>query len=235
MKLRAVIVGVVLALVVASTAYGVGMFNQAQPFQFDPFKTMLVQGSWLSGIGCPTNATVHDGTTPSTFTAGGCPSGDPMDRGTEGLLLAKTGPTSNFAASGAILKNVAGLMLTELGYDIRKPGPASDDRGSHCGAGAPRFNVTTSTGFWFIGCNSPPADSTVTGNGWIRMRWGGTGFTLMGFENGVSLTPVTGIVSSIAIVFDEGQDTGPDEFGLAVLDNIDVNGILVGKGSTSAN
>jgi hypothetical protein len=36
-------------------------------------------------------------------------------------------------------------------------------------------------------------------------------------------------VKSISIVFDEGQDTGPDNFGLAVLDNIDVNGTLVGN------
>jgi len=41
---------------------------------------------------------------------------------------------------------------------------------------------------------------------------------------------VTGEVISLAIVLDEGSDTGPDQFGLAVLDNIDVNGILVGKG-----
>jgi hypothetical protein len=31
-------------------------------------------------------------------------------------------------------------------------------------------------------------------------------------------------------VFDEGQDTDPDFFGLAVLDNIDVNGQLIGTG-----
>jgi hypothetical protein len=31
-------------------------------------------------------------------------------------------------------------------------------------------------------------------------------------------------------VFDEGYDIGPDNFGLAVLDNIDVNGVLVGQG-----
>ena len=37
-------------------------------------------------------------------------------------------------------------------------------------------------------------------------------------------------VSSITIIFDEGQDTNPDYFGLAVLDNIDVNGTLVGRG-----
>ena len=36
-------------------------------------------------------------------------------------------------------------------------------------------------------------------------------------------------MKSITIVFDEGQDTAPDNFGLAVLDNIDVNGTLVGN------
>jgi hypothetical protein len=43
-------------------------------------------------------------------------------------------------------------------------------------------------------------------------------------------------VSSIQIVFDEGQDTGgPDNFGLAVLDNVDVNGTLVGRGDNAGN
>jgi len=37
-------------------------------------------------------------------------------------------------------------------------------------------------------------------------------------------------VKSISIIFDEGQDAGPDNFGLAVLDNIDINGTLVGRG-----
>ena len=37
-------------------------------------------------------------------------------------------------------------------------------------------------------------------------------------------------VDRISIVFDEGQDTGtPDNFGAAFLDNIDVNGTLIGK------
>jgi hypothetical protein len=39
-------------------------------------------------------------------------------------------------------------------------------------------------------------------------------------------------VKSIQIVFDEGTDAagGTDQFGLAVLDNIDVDGVLVGHG-----
>ena len=44
------------------------------------------------------------------------------------------------------------------------------------------------------------------------------------------LVPITGTVKSITIVFDEGTDTGPDNFGLAVIDNVDVNGVLIGRG-----
>jgi len=44
------------------------------------------------------------------------------------------------------------------------------------------------------------------------------------------------VVRSITIVFDEGQDAsgGPDQFGAAVLDNVDVNGTMVGQGDTNA-
>jgi hypothetical protein len=54
----------------------------------------------------------------------------------------------------------------------------------------------------------------------------------MAFTTSGVLTPVTGTVTELAIVFDEGQDPngGPDQFGAAILDNIDVNGVLVGRG-----
>ena len=54
----------------------------------------------------------------------------------------------------------------------------------------------------------------------------------MAFTPAGVLTDITGKeVKSISIAFDEGQDAsgGPDSFGLAVLDNIDVNGTLVGS------
>jgi hypothetical protein len=49
--------------------------------------------------------------------------------------------------------------------------------------------------------------------------------------------PVTSTetVSRIQIVFDEGQDTGPDFFGAAILDNIDINGRVVGQGPVDAD
>jgi len=127
--------------------------------------------------------------------------------------------------------------ITELGYDLRKAQSATTPMGSHCGAGAPRFNVETTAASYFIGCNSPPAVQAVTtSTGWIRLRWGGSATAVMGYNAATGvLENVTGDVKSIQIVFDEGQDTGPDFFGLAVLDNIDVNGTLVGHGEQGAS
>src|SRR5256885_3413013 len=136
------------------------------PFDFDPFRTHLVRARWLRGTGCPTNATTNDGTSAMSRTDGACTTGDPKENPgrIEGLLLVKTGPSSNFAAAGAEMKGVRGLHLTELGYDIRS--------GSHCGAGAPRFNVVTSDGVnHFVGCSSPAGDPMAASTGWRRLRW----------------------------------------------------------------
>ena len=68
-------------------------------------------------------------------------------------------------------------------------------------------------------------------NSWVRLRWDTP--CVMAFNATThAIVPecITGTVQSIAIVFDEGTDTGPDDFGLAVIDNIDINGTLVGRG-----
>ena len=196
------------------------------PFVFDPAGTHLVAAKWLPGIGCPTYAGVSTtgGNKPdSTYTDPACATGDDRDKKVEGLLLAKTGPTPNVAAGGAVITGVERITLTEIGYDIRKPVDFSDTRGSHCGAGAPRFNVTTQDNVThFIGCASPPPVHQKVGNGWLRLRW----------DPATAFPPIApgAQVKSISIIFDEGQDAGPDNFGLAVLDNIDINGTLVGRG-----
>ncbi len=217
-------------------------FFSVRPRAFDPHHTFLVNASWQTGIGCPTDAKVvlfnsnppYNLLPPSRYSDPACLTGDPSDRTNQGLLLAKTGPTLNDAAAVADLVGVKGEFVTELGYDIRKPGAETSlgPSGSHCGAGAPRFDVTLEDGqSFFIGCNSPPATTQIPGQGWIRLRWGGSLGPLQGYSNGVLTAVPTNVrVKSIQIVFDEGQDTGPDFFGLAVLDNIDVNGVLVGHG-----
>lgn len=234
-----------IALILASLAFALtpisapradnddGKF-QVVPGVFDPASTDLVQSTWLSGIGCPTNAGVSTtgGKKPdTTYTDATCPTGDPKDMDNEGLLLVKTGPTPNVAAAGATLEGLPqNLKLTELGYDIRKPDNTADPRGSHCGAGAPRFNVTTSDGIvHFVGCNSPTPVQNAGAPNWLRLRWNAALLA-------AAFPPITAsmTVKSIEIVFDEGQDTGPDLFGAAVLDNIDVNGVLVGRGPSKA-
>ena len=220
-----------------------GSFNVV-PFEFDPGKTNLVSAQWARGVGCPTAATsfIDDPSTPSDFdpiptpyTDPACATGDAQDARVEGLLLVKTGPTPNNASAVAVLNGVKGTVLTELGYDIRKPAAVPlDDRGSHCGAGAPRFNVVSEGVLYFIGCNSPAPTTTTVGTGWIRLEWGTGPATLDAFPAaGGGPVDITGfVVDSISIVFDEGQDAsgGPDQFGAAVLDNINVNGSLVGRG-----
>src|SRR3989442_456346 len=190
--------------------------RQVKAGEFDPAKSFLVRGGWLTGIGCPAGDAA-------------CTTGDSKDNHNEGLLLGKTGPTQNFAAPVAELKNVKGIKnLTELGYDIRKTTAASDARGSHCGAGAPRFTSGPRTGvprrkiLPSLGARHRRARTQTVGSGWLRLRWTGS---------------IAGTVQAIEIVFDEGQDGsgGPDSFGLAVLDNVDVNGKLVGRGSGDGN
>src|SRR5438309_667827 len=162
MKLRTLVVSLAILTLTAGAAYAAVRFS-VRASEFDPAHTFLVQAQWLDGIGCPTNANVSaDGTTTTShYTDLACATGDSSDSHNQGLLLAKTGPTANFASAGADITGVKGITLTELGYDIRKPGALTraDDRGSHCGAGAPRSNVTASDGvtYDFIGCHSGAA------------------------------------------------------------------------------
>src|SRR5437899_10547778 len=60
-----------------------------------------------------------------------------------GLLLSKNGPTATNAAAGVTIAGVKGIVRTELGFDI--------NTGIHCGAGAPRYNVSASEGSHFRG------------------------------------------------------------------------------------
>ena len=244
-RFRPLVITATIATVVAMAVSVYAAVNfQVVPKTSDRGHTFLVNTTWLDGIGCPTNARVANpnadftgisGTSPYTDPA--CPTGDPRDPHNQGLLLAKTGPTSNFAAAQAQLAGVEGVTLTELGYDIRKPGSTADPRGSHCGAGAPRFDIEMQDGSsFFLGCNSPTPVQTSNGSpGWLRLRWGAAGVVTAFNSSTGALEPVTGKVKAIYIVMDEGQDAGPDNFGLAVLDNVDVNGTLVGHGPNNRN
>ncbi len=212
---------VALTVFVATAGTASAKINAVHPWTFDPFGTGLVESNWINHIGCPTNARINtDGGAGSTYTDPACTTEGIRDRNVQGLLLSKVGPTANIASAGASLKGVANEPLTSIGYDIRKHGGSSSPLGSHCGAGAPRFNVVTDFGTHFIGCVSPPPVSETLGLGWTRLAW----------SPAAAFPPVppSAPVRSIDIVFDEGTDTGPDFFGMAILDNVMVNGTSIG-------
>ena len=190
------------------------------PFEFDPDGTNVVAARWKTGLGCPSTGVVPAAPTTTPFSDPGCPTTDPQDRRVEGLLLAKSGPSAINASAGATVLGVTGVRLVEIGYDLRKPDAFTDVRGSHCGADSPRFDIVTQDGTrHVVGCQSPPPIQTTVGS-WIRLRWAPSS----------ALPPITSPVRSISIVMDEGPDAGPDNFGAAVLDNIDINGTLIGRG-----
>src|SRR5437868_7065327 len=100
-----------MAIGTAAWAAGNNDFHEANPNEFDPAHTNLVQGSWLPGLGCPTNASTWSGTgnkADGTYTDKACTTGDAQDKKNEGLILAKTGPTGNVASAYAELKDVKG-------------------------------------------------------------------------------------------------------------------------------
>jgi len=171
-----------------------------KPWVYDPDHLGVSQSSWQPKIGLPD-----------------------AGKSNHGLLLTKTAPTSANAAAGASI-NFQG-KLTELGFDI------SND--SWCGAGAPRFNVYTASGrYYFFGCfygvETPAPDNPT---GWKRVRFDlrpfplGSGFVADSDNNPYVISDFDHVVG-IDIVFDEGTEVGP---GFALLDNIDLNTILIGK------
>jgi Viral BACON domain len=136
-----------------------------------------------------------------------------VDSRQQGLLLSKTSAASNQAQAGVVLRTVEGMTLTELGYDIRN--------GGQCTAMSPRFVVVTSDDVVHkIGCStgtSQPAPAA----GWKRLRFDPT--------NPTQTSPVIqsgSKVKSIYLVLDGGPESGAS---LVVLDNIDINGTLIGK------
>ena len=182
-------------------------------FTFDPTHTGIIVSGWHPGAGEP---------------------GDPDDKANHGLVLQKNGTTATNAAGGAVLKGVAGLSADNgtvaklaLGFDIQD--------NTHCGAGAPRFNVVTTGGLFFVGC-AHGTGVLAPGPGWTRVTfdcatdWFNT--------SGVAGCPAAGsTVIGLAILFDEGTDTplgggvagGIVTPGQTVIDNIKVNTAVIGK------
>ena len=174
-------------------------------FEFDPTKTNHVAAAWVKGLG------ETDASGPNNFA----------------VLVSKSTETAANASSGVVITGAEGIVLSDpsvLGFDIRD--------GSHCGAGAPRFNVVTMDGvLHFLGCQAATTVTTSDGGPAVEPGWTRKKLTPSDLNQAYPAIPTGGIsasntVSSIAIVFDEGTDQG---VGFAILDNININGVFLGR------
>src|SRR6266516_4491284 len=164
----------------------------------------IVTAAWLRGMG------LSD-------------SGGPNDPN-NGLLLSKNGATADCSSAGASIKGVKGMVVTDtfkVGFDYRN--------GGHCGAGAPRFNIDTDQGLFFVGCANAPRKPAPQDPEWTQIR---STITTCGSECFPGSIPVGATINSISIIFDEGtdavnNDSNSEGVGLAVLDNILINEVFI--------
>jgi hypothetical protein len=223
-----VLLAIALSGVTSSLAFGDDDSNgnpQAIPFTFvgtaagctpGAAGSNIVTSAWLDGLGLPDDGSSN--TAPTNR--------DPHS----GLLLSKNGLTSDCSAAGATIEGVKGIVVTELGFDYRN--------GTHCGAGAPRFNLVTEDNvLHFIGgcANATPTPAPQNPLEWSRVR-----FNPASAAQAFPPVAAGAKIKSLSIIFDEGTDTAgtedPRGVGLSVIDNIDVNGKLItGQGNGNGN
>jgi hypothetical protein len=168
---------------------------------------------WLTGSGLPDNGVNNPDTTNAH----------------DGVFMSKNGPTANCSSAYADITGdtTSGPhTLSDLGFDYRL--------GSHCGAGAPRYNVyldAAETQGYFFGCaygthSAAPQDSSE----WERVRFSAAdGFAFGGAPDGQAFSQP---YDHIQIVFDEGTDSPvpPNDaagVGLVVFDNFRISGVTI--------
>jgi hypothetical protein len=205
----------------------VGKAGDCGDFPFEsgipyPAGSNIVTAAWLGGMGLPDNG----GPNSNPLT----PTDNPNKRDPRlGLLLSKNGPSPDCSAAAAEIKGVRGLRVGTtivLGFDYRN--------GGHCGAGAPRFNVVSQPPsgpetFHFVGgcSNGTPTPALQDPTEWTTVRFG----PLQQFP------PILAgsTIKSIDLIHDEGTDTptveSPRGVGLAVVDNIFIDGRVIRSGS----
>jgi hypothetical protein len=119
------------------------------------------------------------------------------------LHLEKNCPTETVAAAGADITGLEGQTLQTASFTLADA--------SQCEGGSPRFNVVTSSGLFFLGCNN--VNPTVNGDGTATYTF--TPATLAAAGNQVPFP--MGTIQSISILIDVQ--------GEADITNIAVNGV----------
>jgi hypothetical protein len=208
-----------------------GEFPPGSPY---PAGARIVTSAWLGGMGLPDNGGSNVGVLPTDT---------PNKRDPRlGLLLSKNATTLDCSAAGARIRGVSGMTVDAtfvLGFDYRN--------GSHCthgpegggGAtgGAPRFNVVVENSATGMKTSHTVGNCNVGTNTTSQQdgEWTTITFTP---ADAVPPIPPGSTIFSITLVFDEGTDQpsanpfslDSSGIGLAVLDNININGEIIRSG-----
>lgn len=123
---------------------------------------------------------------------------------TKTLHLEKNCPTATNAAAGADITGVSGQTFQSAAFTLASA--------TQCQGGSPRFNVDTTTGFFFLGCNN--VTPTTNSNGTTTYTF--TAATLA--AAGQQVPTPTGTIESVSVLIDVQ--------GTADLTNIAFNGKL---------
>ena len=127
-----------------------------------------------------------------------------INKKTKTLHLEKNCPTATNAAAGADITGVAGQTFQSASFTLAST--------AQCQGGSPRFNVTTTTGLFFLGCNN--VTPTANANGTATYTF--TAATLA--AAGQQVPTPTGTVQSVSVLIDVQ--------GTADLTNVTFNGQL---------
>ena len=180
---------------------------------------LAIAPAWGAG-GSPTDLKLHpNGFGPHSYASWKAQQGeaDPQGNANQALYFQKMTATTTNAAGVAVVTGLEGTSASDLQgleWQHRNDG--------HCGAGAPRWNVTVSNSGTqrtvFLGC-AAAAHSNGDQPGWTRDTYDGAALQAQFLPGDV--------IEGLAIIFDEGNDLGQQ--GFVYLDNIKVQGNGFGK------
>lgn len=123
---------------------------------------------------------------------------------TKTLHLEKNCPTATNASAGAEVTGVSGQTFQSASFTLKSA--------SQCQGGSPRFNVDTTTGFFFLGCNN--VTPTTNPDGTVTYTF--TAATLA--AAGQQVPTPTGTIEFVSVLIDVQ--------GTADLTKVMVNGIV---------
>ena len=166
-------------------------------------KKLLITGVLATALAFTVSASAA--VVPGVFDPGntGCVKATSIKK-TKTLHLEKNCPTATNAAAGADITGVSGQTFQSASFTLAST--------SQCQGGSPRFNVDTTTGFFFLGCNN--VTPTTNANGTATYTF--TAATLA--AAGQQVPTPTGTIESVSVLIDVQ--------GTADLTNITFNGKL---------